>query len=136
MANSLQNQTDLIEELKVGREEARTENKVKFDDLHGSSSRLILNATSQNGEVTPGKPSTHCSEFYSKTSAAKAGNYLVSTLKDTYKCHPDLQQGLVQALYDGHFLRDREDSPSNCIFFLCPRLQPLASNNRKHNTIL
>ena len=136
LANNLQNQTDLIEELKIGREEARNDKKVKFDDLHGSSLRLVLNASSQNGEVTPGKPSTHCAEFFSKSSAAKAGNFLITTLKDAYSCHPDLQQGLVQALYDGHFLRDREDSPSNFSFFLCPRMQPLASGNRKRNTIL
>ena len=136
LATSLQNQTDLIEELKTGREEARSEKKAKFDDLHGSSSRLILNASSQNRQVTPGSPSTHCTEFYAKTSAAKASNFLVTTLKDTYSCHPDLQQGLVQALYDGHFLRDREDSSSNFSFFLCPRLQPLFSSNRVQNTIL
>ena len=136
LANSLQNQTDLIEELKVGRKEARNEKKVKFDDLRGSSSRLILNASSQNGEVTPVKPSTHCLEFYSKSSTAKASNYLITTLKDTYKCHPDLQHGFVQALYDGHFLRDREDAPSNFSFFLCPRLQPLAASHCQHNTIL
>ena len=136
LAVNLQNQTDLIEELKIGREEARSEKKVKFDDLHGSSSRLILNASSQNGEVTPGKPSSHCAEFFAKTSASKAGNFLVTTLKDEYSCHPDLQQGLIQALYDGHFLRDREDTPGNFSFFLCPRMQPLATGNRKRDTIL
>ena len=104
LANSLQNQMDLIEGLKVGREEACNEKKVKFDDLHGSSSRLILNASSQNGAVTPGKLSSHYTAFYSKSLVSKAGNFLVSTLKDTYSCHPDLQQEFVQALYDGHFL--------------------------------
>ena len=130
LATSLQNQTDLIEELKVGCEEARDEKKVKFDDLHGLSGCLILNALSQNGGVTPGKASSYCLEFYSKTSAAKASNFLVTTMKDTYKCHPGLQQGLVQALYNGHFLRNREDSPRYFSFFLCPRLQTLASSNR------
>ena len=41
LANSLQNQTDLIEELKIGCGEARTEKKAKCYDLHGSSRRLI-----------------------------------------------------------------------------------------------
>ena len=35
LANSLQNQTDLIEELKVGRKEARAKKKVKFDNFNG-----------------------------------------------------------------------------------------------------
>ena len=136
LAVSVQNQTDLIEELKQSRTEASKEKKQKFADLHESAQRLVLNASSQNGEVTPANPSTNCITFYSKSSAAKAANYLTSTLQDTYKCTPDLQTGFTQALFDGHFLRDREDSPSNFSFFLCPRKNPLSSGNRKRNTIL
>ena len=136
LASNVQNQPDLIEELKKGREDAKKNSKQKFDDLHDSSQRLILNASSQNGEVTPGSPSVTCSNFYKKSSAAKAGNYLTATLKDTYACNPDLQPGFTQALYDGHFTRDREDSPSNFSFFLCPRMQPLSSGDRKRSTIL
>jgi hypothetical protein len=125
-----------MEEMKQGRENAREEKKTKFSDLHDSCKRLILNASSQNGAVAAGTPSIHCEEFYRKSSAAKAGNYLVSTLKDTYGCHPEFQQGFIQAIYDGHFLRDREDSPSNFSFFLCPRMQPLSAGKRKETTIL
>ena len=136
LATSVQNQTDLIEELKQSRTEASKEKKQKFADLHESAQRLILNASSQNGEVTPSTPSTNCASFFSKSSATKAANYLSTTLQDTYKCNPDLQSGFTQALFDGHFLCDREDSPSNFSFFLCPRKNPLSSGNRKRRTIL
>jgi len=136
LAASVQNQTNLMEEIKKGREDAKEEKKTKFSDLHDSCQRLILNASSQNGVVAAGKPSSHCEEFYRKSSAAKAGNYLASILKDVYGCHPDFQQGFIQAIYDGHYLRDREDSPSNFSFFLCPRMQPLSAGNRKETTIL
>ena len=97
---------------------------------------MILNASSQNKEVTPATPSSHCNEFFKKSSAAKAGSFLTTTLKDTYNCFPDFQPGFIQALYDGHFLRDREDSPSNFSIFLCPRLNPLSAGDRQKTTIL
>ena len=136
LAVNVQNQTDLIEELKKGREESRLDKKQKFDDLHDSSKRLILNASSQNGEVAAAVASSTCLEFYKKSSAAKAGNFLIASLKDTYGCHPDFETGFLQAIHDGHYLRDREDSPSNFSFFLCPRMQPLSAGNRARSTIL
>ena len=64
LANSLQNQTDLIEELKVGHKEAYNKKKMKSDSFHVLSSRLTLNNSSQNSKVMPGKPLPHFKDFF------------------------------------------------------------------------
>ena len=57
-------------------------------------------------------------------------------LKDTYNCFPDFQPDFIQALHDGNFLHDREESPSNFSIFLCPCLNPLSAGDRQCTTIL
>ena len=93
---------------------------MKFDDLHDSCKRLILNASSSNGESMLDKPCETATKFYKKKSIGKASDYLSTTLFQDFKCCVDISTGLVTALFDGNFLCDKEDSPSNFSFFLVP----------------
>lgn len=51
-------------------------------------------------------------------------------------CCVQIETGLVAALHDGHFIRYREDSPSNFSLFLNPNKQLLSSRVLKLTMIL
>ena len=106
---SVQKQTDLIERLDSAKQSDNDAKKAKFTDLTDSTRNLILNASSSNGEVTPGTPNKLCAEFYSKKTASKARDFLQDSLTNTFSCIVSLDQGMATALYSGAFLRERDD---------------------------
>ena len=97
---------------------------------------LILNASSTDGITAAILPTDSCKEFYMKKNISKALDLLSTTMSQEYECCVQLETGLVTALHAGHFLRDREDSPSNFSFFLTPKKQPLSSDRFKSTMIL
>ena len=117
LALNVENQTKVIGSIHQDRSESKT-SKQKFEDLHELAQRLILNAFSDNKEVTPSEPCPSASEFFKKKSVGKASDLLSTSLLNNYKCHVEISTGLVTALFNGVFLRDREDFPCNFSFFL------------------
>ena len=128
LAHSITSQTEVWEKMRQDKQEAKDEKSNKFTNLHDSTQLMILNASSIDGEDAPGTPTTHCSEFFSKKNISKALDYVQTTLDHEMECCVHIDTGLIAALHAGHFLRDREDSPSNFSFFLTPKKQPLSSN--------
>ena len=112
-----------------------SDKKEKFDNLHESTKLLILNASSRNGEVTPIKPSLQCETFFKKKSASQAKQYLIDSLADKW-CIVEIETGLVTALVNWQFPRDREDTPSNFSIFLVSKRKPLSSSSFKSGMIL
>ena len=128
LAHSITSQTEVWEKMRQDKQTAKEEKDNKFSNLHDSARLMILNASSIDGEDTPGTPTTHCTNFFSRKNISKALDYLQTTLDHEMECCVHIDTGLVAALHAGHFLRDREDSPSNFSFFLTPKKQPLSSN--------
>ena len=128
LAHSITSQTEVWEKMRQDKQEAKNEKSNKFSNLHDSTQLMILNASSIDGEDAPGTPTTHCTTFFSKTNISKALDYLQTTLDQEMECCVHIDTGLIAALHAGHFIRDREDSPSNFSFFLTPKKQPLSSN--------
>ena len=128
LAHSINTQTDVWEKMRQDKKEASKEKSNKFSNLHDSTQLMILNASSLDGEDSPGIPTDHCTNFFAKTNISKALDYLQTTLDQEMECCVQLETGLIAALHAGHFLRDREDSPGNFSFFLTPKKQPLSSN--------
>ena len=133
---SVQKNIDLIERLDSAKESDRDSKKAKFDDLSDLSKNLILNASSNNGEVMPGAPNRLCAEFYSKKTSAKAKDFLQDTLTNTFNCIVSLDQGMATALYSGAFIRERDDLPANFSFFLVPKMQPLELSGQAQSMML
>ena len=133
---SIDNQTTLFENLRQEKQDEKEEKLNKYGDLHDSTKLLILNASSPDGEITPIEPVLNCKEFFNKKNVTKALDYLESTLTQDLGCCVSIETGLVTALYSGHFLRDREDSPSNFSFFMTPKKMPLSANKLKPTMIL
>ena len=102
---SVQKNTDLIERLDSAKESDRDSKKAKFDDLSDSSKNLILNASSNNGEVTPGAPNRLCAKFYSKKTSAKAKDFLQDTLTNTFNCIISLDHGMATASESRYYLQ-------------------------------
>ena len=125
-----------MEDIRLDSAEARKSKKNSFEDLHDSSKRLILNASSSNGESTPDSICNYAKMFFNIKSVGKASDYLATTLAQDFKCCVQISTVLVTALCDGNFLRDKEDSPGNFSFFMVPRKKPLAYSNRRANMIL
>ena len=136
LAASIETQTQLFESIRQEKQEEKLEKQNKYLDLHDSAKLLILNASCEDGISCPIEPSGHCIEFYNKNNISKAMDYILSTLTHEYKCCVTMDTGLITALYSGHFLRDRDDSPSNFSFFLTPKKEPLSSNRLKPSIIL
>ena len=136
LAASIESQTQLFESIRQEKQEEKLEKQNKYLELHDSARSLILNASSEDGLNTQLEPSGHCIEFYNKKNISKAMDYLLTTLTHEYKCCVTMDTGLVTALYSGHFLRDRDDSPSNFSFFLLPKKEPLSVNRLKPSIIL
>ena len=63
-------------------------------------------------------------------------DFLAVTLTNELGCIVNIESGLVTALFHGHFLREREDSPGNFSFFLVPKKQPLSIGHFKTAMIL
>ena len=63
-------------------------------------------------------------------------DYLHNTLTQDSECCVMIDTGLVTALHVGHFVRDRDDSPSNFSFFLTPKRHPMAFDKFKPTLIL
>jgi len=59
---SIRTQTSVLEQFHQDRKEEK-DKKNKFDNLHESTQRLILNASSLNGERTPDKPVELCKQI-------------------------------------------------------------------------
>ena len=74
--------------------------------------------------------------FFSKSSLSQAKEFLSTSLEEDYGCCVELQDGLVSALFAGHFTRDRADIPSNFSLFLVPKKSPLTYDHRRSNLIL
>ena len=136
LAYSINSQTDVLEQMRQDKQDASTEKQSKFNDLHDSTKQMILNASSTDGETTPDEPTEHCTEFFKKKNISKALDYLQTTLERSLECCAHIDTGLATALYAGHFLREREDSPSNFSFFLTPKKQPLAGDRFRPTMIL
>ena len=136
LSNSIQHQSDLFETFQREKKEDRDEKKNKYSDLHDSSQQLILNASSVDGRIAPEEPTTQCIDFFMKKNISKAMDFLMTTLTQDLRCCVDIDTGLVTALFGGHFIRDREDSPSNFSFFLTPKKQPMTVDRLKSSMIL
>ena len=135
LADSINNQSNLLEAFRQEKAEEK-EKTNRFDALHDSSKLLILNASADGSNITPSNPTTTCEEFFKKKNLSKASDYLITTLTQDYECCVQIDTGLITALFSGHFLRDREDSPSNFSFFLTPKKQPMAYDRFKPTMIL
>ena len=136
LAYSINSQTEIFEKMRQDKQDAKNEKTNRFDNLHDSCQLMILNASSTDGETAPDSPTNHCSEFFSKKNISKALDYLQTSLDHEFNCCVQLESGLVASLHAGHFLREREDSPSNFSFFLTPKKQPLATNRFRPTMIL
>ena len=136
LAASIESQTQLFESICLEKHDEKLEKQNKYLELHDSAKSLILNASSEDGLNSLAEPSGHCIEFYNKKNISKAMDYLLTTLTHEYKCCVTMDTGLVTALYSGHFLRDRDDSPGNFSFFLLPKKEPLSMNRLKPSIIL
>ena len=119
LSTSIQAQTKLTEKIQGNVEQSSSDKKEKFGDLHDSTKLLILNVSSKNGEVTPIKPSLTCEVFFKNKSVSQSKQFLIESLSDA-GCIVEIETGLVTALVNGQFLRDREDTPSNFCIFLLP----------------
>ena len=127
LASNIKSQTLVLEKMRQDKSEEK--GAKKWESLHESSKRMILHASSTNGESTPSNPGKLCSEFYNKTTVGKVMDFLATTLKEEQGCIIDLSPGLVSALLSGKFVRDREDSPNNFSFFMVPKMKPLSSGH-------
>ena len=136
LAYSINSQTEIFEKMRQDKQDSKNEKSNRFDNLHDSCKLMILNASSIDGETTPEYPTDHCSEFFSKKNISKALDYLQTSLDHEFNCCVQIESGLVASLHAGHFLREREDSPSNFSFFLTPKKQPLATNRFRPTMIL
>jgi len=136
LSGNIKNQTEVLERMRQDRSDENKEKSHKFVSLHESTKRLILNASSLDGESVPTDPEQTCRDFYAKTTVGKALDFLAMTLKEKYRCVIDISTGLVSALYTGKFIRDREDSPNNFSFFMVPKLKPLSSGHSTQAMIL
>ena len=105
-------------------EVSSTKNK-KFEDLHEAAKQMIMNATSTDGEEKGLEMAETCKEFFTKKNLSIAKDYLIETMNSRFKCVVEIDTGLVTALANGHFLRDRADTPSNFSFFLVPKQKTL-----------
>ena len=85
--------------------------------------------------MTPVKPSLKCETVFKKKSVSQAKQYLIESLADK-GCIVEIETGLVTALVNGQFLRDREDTPSNFSIFLVPKRKPLSSSSFKSGMLL
>ena len=74
--------------------------------------------------------------FLAKRPFPRPLDYLQTTLDQELECCVHIDTGLIAALHAGHFLRDREDSPSNFSFFLTPPKKTISSNISKPNMVL
>ena len=135
LAQSINTQSQLFETFRQEKSDEK-EKSNKFETLHDSTKMLILNASSTDGITAAILPTDSCKEFYMKKNISKALDLLSTTMSQEYECCVQLETGLVTALHAGHFLRDREDSPSNFSFFLTPKKQPLSSDRFKSTMIL
>ena len=136
LTHSIDNQTVLFESLRQEKQDEKEEKSNKYSDLHDSTKRLILNASSIDGESIPTEPIITCLNFFNKKNISKALDFLESSLSQDLKCCATVETGLVTALYNGHFLRDRDDSPSNFSFFMIPKKLPLSADKTKPTMIL
>ena len=136
LAHSIDTQTILFENMRQEKAEEKEEKQNKYSDLHDSTKLLILNASSHDGECTPDQPVQSCIDFFNKKNISKALDFLTMSLSQELNCCVNIETGLVTALYSGHFVRDREDSPSNFSFFMTPKKQPLSSDRFKPTMIL
>ena len=136
LAHSIDTQTILFENMRQEKAEEKEEKQNKYSDLHDSTKLLILNASSQDGESTPEQPVQSCIDFFNKKNISKALDFLTMSLSQELNCCVNIETGLVTALYSGHFIRDRDDSPSNFSFFMTPKKQPLSSDRFKPTMIL
>ena len=136
LAYSINSQTEIFEKMRQDKQDSKNEKTNRFDNLHDSCQLMILNASSTDGETIPESPTDHCAEFFSKKNISKALDYLQTTLDHELNCCVQIESGLVASLHAGHFLREREDSPSNFSFFLTPKKQPLSTNRFRPTMIL
>lgn len=136
LANNVKEQADILERMRQDKSAERDEKKIKFDKLHDSTKNLILQASSPNRECTPLSPVKTCTNFYEKTTVAKAMDYLKMVMKEKLNCSVDISTGLVTALYTGKFTRERDDAPCNFSFFMVPKLKPLSSGFQEKATFL
>ena len=99
LAVSVQNQTNMMELFRKDRASAaaKKEKKVGFLSLDGSSQVMLLNASSQSGEVTAAAPCADCTEFFSKTTIGTSKSFLLKILKKKFKCLVDIATGIVTA---------------------------------------
>ena len=136
LALSIENQTSFFEILQHDKQSEKEEKLNKYVDLHDSSKLLILNASSEDGQNAPTIPVDTCVKFFKQKTVAKAIDFLQNSLTNDFNCCVSIESGLVTALYSGHFLRNREDSPSNFSFFLTPKKQPLSAGHFQPTMIL
>lgn len=136
LALNIQNQTKLFEKFRQDKQEDKSEKQNKNLELHDSAKLLILNPSSINGENTLDEPVETCRNFFNKKNISKAMDYLVTSLSHEFGCWVSIGTGLVTALHEGHFLLERENSPSNFSFFLTPKRQPLSSDKFRPTMIL
>ena len=136
LTHSIDNQTILFESLRQDKQDEKEEKTNKYGDLHDSTKLLILNASSVEGDLVPTEPVLSCKDFFNKKNISKALDFLDTSLSQDLGCCVSIDTGLVTALYSGHFLRDREDSPSNFSFFMIPKKLPLSANKSKPTMIL
>jgi len=86
LSGNIMNQTELLEKMRQDRTDENKKKNHKFDSLHESTKRLILNASSFDGESIPTIPEDTCKIFYSNTTVGRAMDYLTMTLKEKFKC--------------------------------------------------
>ena len=136
LAHSIDNQTLLFENMRQEKQDEKDAKLNKYAELHDSTKLLLCNASSTDAETALEEPVESCKEFFNKKNLSKALDYLVTSLSQDLKCCVSIETGLVTALHGGHFLRDKEDSPSNFSFFMTPKKLPLSTDRFKPTMIL
>ena len=89
------------------------EKKDRIKKLHNSVSRLILNAASEDGDCTAKSVPKSCESFFNQESVGLAEEELAAMLSEAGYDDVGFSHGVIQSLYQGHFLSFDAGSPSN-----------------------
>ena len=91
------------------------------DKLHDSTKKLILQASSSNGEMIAAEPCEDCKEFFKAPNHSDARTTLLELMSNKWNCNVDITQGAVTNLCNGRFTREYLDTPQNFSPFSFPK---------------
>ena len=110
--------------------------KKGFEKLHIASRQLILNASSPDGEMMAGSPSHHCKEFFACKTASLAKATFIRSMKRDFNCHVNPPNGVTTNIFNGQFIWEFPNSPSNFSVFSFPKRTIFTKNPTSDCTIL